>query len=55
MILSYHRFEDRPHDSLAIAPAEFRAQMQALKSIREADEIEIPRPDFINPRVNLAF
>jgi hypothetical protein len=31
MILCYHRFEDRPHDSLAISPAEFRAQMQALK------------------------
>jgi peptidoglycan/xylan/chitin deacetylase (PgdA/CDA1 family) len=31
MVLCYHRFEDRPHDALAIAPAEFRAQMQQLK------------------------
>ncbi len=31
IVLCYHRFEDRPRDSLAIAPAEFQAQMQALK------------------------
>ena len=31
IVLCYHRFEDKPHDSLAIAPAEFKAQMQALK------------------------
>jgi peptidoglycan/xylan/chitin deacetylase (PgdA/CDA1 family) len=31
IVLCYHRFEDKPHDSLAIAPADFRAQMQALK------------------------
>jgi peptidoglycan/xylan/chitin deacetylase (PgdA/CDA1 family) len=31
MVLCYHRFEDRPHDALAIAPAEFRAQMKQLK------------------------
>ena len=31
MVLCYHRFEDNPHDALAIAPAEFRAQMQQLK------------------------
>jgi peptidoglycan/xylan/chitin deacetylase (PgdA/CDA1 family) len=31
IVLCYHRFEDRPRDSLAIAPAEFRAQMKALK------------------------
>ncbi|MGA8655579.1 MAG: polysaccharide deacetylase family protein [Chthoniobacterales bacterium] len=31
IVLCYHRFEDKPHDSLAIAPAEFHAQMQALK------------------------
>ena len=44
MILSYHRFEDRPHDSLAIAPAEFRAQMQALKDNGIA---VIPMKDFL--------
>ena len=31
MVLCYHRFEDRPKDSLAINPAEFEKQMQALK------------------------
>jgi peptidoglycan/xylan/chitin deacetylase (PgdA/CDA1 family) len=31
IVLCYHRFEDKPHDSLAIAPAEFRAQMKQLK------------------------
>ncbi|MBV8969673.1 MAG: hypothetical protein JO331_11530, partial [Verrucomicrobia bacterium] len=31
IVLCYHRFEDKPHDSLAIAPAEFKAQMQSLK------------------------
>ena len=31
MALCYHRFEDRPKDSLAINPAEFEKQMQALK------------------------
>jgi peptidoglycan/xylan/chitin deacetylase (PgdA/CDA1 family) len=31
MVLCYHRFEDNPHDALAIAPAEFRTQMQQLK------------------------
>jgi peptidoglycan/xylan/chitin deacetylase (PgdA/CDA1 family) len=31
MVLCYHRFEDKPYDSLAIAPAEFRSEMQALK------------------------
>jgi peptidoglycan/xylan/chitin deacetylase (PgdA/CDA1 family) len=31
IVLCYHRFEDRPHDTLAIAPAEFRAQMKQLK------------------------
>src|SRR5215831_1122721 len=31
MVLCYHRFEDNPHDALAIAPAEFRAQMKELK------------------------
>jgi peptidoglycan/xylan/chitin deacetylase (PgdA/CDA1 family) len=31
MVLCYHRFEDNPRDALAIAPAEFRSQMQQLK------------------------
>ncbi len=31
IVFCYHRFEDRPKDSLAIAPKEFEAQMQELK------------------------
>jgi peptidoglycan/xylan/chitin deacetylase (PgdA/CDA1 family) len=31
MVLTYHRFEDNPRDALAISPAEFKSQMQALK------------------------
>ncbi len=31
LVFCYHRFEDRPKDSLAIKPAEFEAQMQAIK------------------------
>ncbi len=31
IVLCYHRFEDKPHDDLAIAPAEFEQQMQTLK------------------------
>jgi peptidoglycan/xylan/chitin deacetylase (PgdA/CDA1 family) len=31
IVLCYHRFEDRLKDSLAIKPADFEAQMQALK------------------------
>lgn len=31
MALCYHRFEDRPHDALAISPADFEKQMQGLK------------------------
>ena len=31
IVLCYHRFEDKPKDSLAIKPADFEAQMQALK------------------------
>ncbi|HEY5707266.1 MAG TPA: polysaccharide deacetylase family protein [Terrimicrobiaceae bacterium] len=31
IVLCYHRFEDRPKDRLAIKPADFEAQMQALK------------------------
>src|SRR5260370_42243651 len=34
IVLCYHRFEDNPRDSLAIAPAEFRAQMRELKDNR---------------------
>jgi peptidoglycan/xylan/chitin deacetylase (PgdA/CDA1 family) len=44
MILCYHRFEDRPHDSLAISPAEFRTQMQALK---DGGIAVIPMKDFL--------
>ena len=40
----YHRFEDNPRDSLAIAPAEFRDQMKQLKD----DGIAvIPMKDFL--------
>jgi peptidoglycan/xylan/chitin deacetylase (PgdA/CDA1 family) len=31
VVLCYHRFEDRPKDSLAIKPSDFEAQMQILK------------------------
>lgn len=31
MVLCYHRFEDRPKDTLAINPVEFEKQMQGLK------------------------
>jgi hypothetical protein len=31
IVLCYHRFDDNPKDSLAIKPADFEAQMQALK------------------------
>ncbi len=31
IVLCYHRFADKPKDSLAIKPADFEAQMQALK------------------------
>ena len=44
MILCYHRFEDRPHDTLAISPAEFRTQMQALK---DGGIAVIPMKDFL--------
>ena len=37
IVLCYHRFEDNPRDSLATAPAEFRAQMKKLKD----DGIEV--------------
>jgi len=32
VVLGYHRFEDRPRDTLAINPQTFREQMQTLKS-----------------------
>jgi len=32
MVLCYRRFEDRPRDPFSIAPAAFRAQVQALKT-----------------------
>ncbi len=31
VVLCYHRFEDKPKDSLAIKPADFEAQLQILK------------------------
>jgi peptidoglycan/xylan/chitin deacetylase (PgdA/CDA1 family) len=31
IVLCYHRFEDRPNDSLAIKPSEFEEQLKALK------------------------
>jgi peptidoglycan/xylan/chitin deacetylase (PgdA/CDA1 family) len=31
IVFCYHRFEDKPKDSLAIKPSDFEAQMQALK------------------------
>ena len=44
IVLCYHRFEDKPHDSLAIAPTEFHAQMQALK---DNDIAVIPMKDLL--------
>ena len=44
-IVSRHRFEDMF----------LKSSHHWVISIREADEIGIPRPDFIKPRVNLAF
>lgn len=44
VVLCYHRFEDKPKDSLAIKPSDFEAQMQALKD----NGIEvIPMADFL--------
>src|SRR4029077_19516078 len=44
IVFCYHRFEDNPRDSLAIAPAEFRAQMKELKD----NGIQvIPMKDFL--------
>ena len=44
MVLCYHRFEDRPHDALAISPADFEKQMQSLK---DAGFTVIPMQDFL--------
>ena len=44
IVLCYHRFEDRPKDSLAIKPADFEAQMQALK---DSGIIVISMTDFL--------
>src|SRR6202790_154519 len=44
IVFCYHRFEDNPRDSLAIAPAEFHDQMKQLKD----DGIAvIPMKDFL--------
>ena len=44
IVLCYHRFEDKPKDSLAIKPADFEAQMQALK---DSGITVIPMADFL--------
>ena len=44
MVLCYHRFEDRPRDSLAVNPGEFEKQMGALK---EHGFTVIPMQDFL--------
>lgn len=44
MVLCYHRFEDRPHDALAISPADFEKQMQEIK---DAGFAVIPMQDFL--------
>src|SRR5690349_2100176 len=44
IVLCYHRFEDKPRDSLAISPAEFKSQMQALK---DSGIAVIPMKDFL--------
>jgi peptidoglycan/xylan/chitin deacetylase (PgdA/CDA1 family) len=44
IVLCYHRFEDRPKDSLAIKPADFEAQMQALK---DSGIVVISMEDFL--------
>lgn len=44
MVLCYHRFEDRPKDSLAITPAEFEKELGELK---EAGFSVIPMQDFL--------
>lgn len=44
IVLCYHRFEDRPKDSLAISPKDFEAQLQALK---DQGISVIPMEDFL--------
>ncbi|MBV9656901.1 MAG: polysaccharide deacetylase family protein [Verrucomicrobia bacterium] len=44
MVLCYHRFEEKPHDALAIAPAEFEKEMQELK---DNNFSVIPMQDFL--------
>ena len=44
IVLCYHRFEDRPKDSLAIKPSDFEAQMQALK---DSGIVVISMEDFL--------
>ena len=44
IVLCYHRFENKPKDSLAVTPAVFESQMQALK---EAGYSVIPMADFL--------
>jgi peptidoglycan/xylan/chitin deacetylase (PgdA/CDA1 family) len=44
VVLCYHRFEDKPKDSLAIKPADFEAQMQTLK---DNGITVIPMADFL--------
>ena len=44
IVLCYHRFEDRPKDSLAIKPSEFETQLQVLK---DNGITVIPMADFL--------
>jgi len=44
VVLCYHRFEDKPKDSLAIKPSEFEAHMQTLK---DNGITVIPMADFL--------
>ena len=44
IVLCYHRFEDKPKDSLALKPAEFETQMQTLK---DNGITIIPMADFL--------
>jgi peptidoglycan/xylan/chitin deacetylase (PgdA/CDA1 family) len=44
VVLCYHRFEDKPKDSLAIKPSDFEAQMQVLK---DNGISVISMPDFL--------
>ncbi len=44
IVLCYHRFEDKPKDSLALKPSEFETQMQILK---DNGITVIPMADFL--------